>query len=90
MEDHSHAERIKQDADSDEDFKELRIRYPTKPDLNAIWLLDFLEQILCQTQLLDFDPCSLLICHENVAHFCLLFNFCEIVNDDTDEKIDDE
>ena len=31
-----------------------------------------------------------MISHENIAHFCLLFDPCEIVNYHTDEEVYDE
>lgn len=50
----------------------------------------FFAQVLRHDDLLDFDPFALAVSDESVTGFRLIFDFVEIVNDDTDKQVDYE
>lgn len=49
-----------------------------------------LDQILRETNFLYLNPGALFLSDETVSHLVFFFDFVKVVNDDTDEQVNDE
>jgi hypothetical protein len=56
----------------------------------AFGLNHFLSKLLCLGDLLDLNPTALVLSDEHIVEFLLLLDRLEVIDDDTDEQVDDE
>lgn len=62
-----------------------------KEYLLAVLRLVYLDpQLFALSDLLNFNPAPLLLCHEHVSKLFLLLDGVKVINDYSHEKIDDE
>ena len=59
-------------------------------DLVALGLCHLFDKVLREAHFLDLDPGALLLSDEIVAHLVSLLYLIEVVDDDTDEEVDNE
>jgi len=86
----SHDDGVENNKEGDRVVESLVVHEPVEVVLAASRHFSFPSKLFALSDLLNFNPASLVFCHKLVAELFLLLNRVEVVNNHSYEQVDDE
>ena len=87
---HRHDNCIKENEEGNSILKVSMIHQVEKDLLAILRLIDLDPELLALSNFLDLDPRPLLLSHKHVSEFLLLFDGVEVINNHTNEEVNNE